>query len=474
MEDLINELNAASIGHQQAYDKNAAHHTQTYQVPTLQTSQQQSYANIPLLYQSQSFQNQQYQATPCLSSAYLTPAYSNPALHEQYNDHVISPQAYTTGNYTHRSQGSYSGDQTYLHAGPAYQNRTLPLFDKGKSVDSGTKSRNRGSNDRGRDKGNGRSRTYGRVNLSRSENTQTDIENDDPFYDHVTTFDGNAKVNSYGNEASGANPEAADQATSLSGESVQNSNGLSLGNDFSIDTTYLSPTTYGNATSQQPMMQMNLSPRGAFGLPSGAVDHNALTNRGISGPLDSRYKVHPSSKFSPGSVFKILWSEPAGVSLSELSGEIDLIQDSSHMFYSTIRRWIVVGNDEGNCTCVPILTYLKRGCSKAGSKPRQHGIAYHAGNQPCLLEGEPMLGFAPIQIEMLDAPQETLALESRVNYSKLMTIEHNYKVFFIGRVSPQDFQDIVIPAVDACWNAKNRGTTTSDHYRHLSRGSIER
>ena len=121
----------------------------------------------------------------------------------------------------------------------------------------------------------------------------------------------------------------------------------------------------------------------------------------------------------------------------------------------------------------PILTYLKRGCSKAGVKPRQHGIVYHAGSQPQLLEGEPQLGFNPIQIEMADSPSETLTIESRVNYSKLMTIEHNYKVFFIGRVTPEDFREIVIPAVDACWNAKNRGTT-SDHQRHISRGSIER
>ena len=120
------------------------------------------------------------------------------------------------------------------------------------------------------------------------------------------------------------------------------------------------------------------------------------------------------------------------------------------------------------------MTYLKRGCSKAGVKPRQHGIAYHAGSLPQILEGEPRLGFDPVQIEMVDAPSETLTIESRVNYSKLMTIEHNYKVFFIGRVNPQHFEEIVIPAVDACWNAKNRGRSSDHHNRHSSRGSNER
>ena len=52
-------------------------------------------------------------------------------------------------------------------------------------------------------------------------------------------------------------------------------------------------------------------------------------------------------------VFKILWAEPAGANLSELMGELErVIPDPTNRFYSSIRRYIVVGNDEGNCTCV--------------------------------------------------------------------------------------------------------------------------
>ncbi|KAK3398916.1 hypothetical protein B0T20DRAFT_391942 [Sordaria brevicollis] len=474
--NLTNGLNATSLRLQQVYNQNVAYPTQTYQIPGLQTPQQQPYANIPLLYQPQFSPNQQYQATPFPSSAYLAPAYSNPALHEQYIEHAPSAHAHTTGNYTHRSQGSYSGDQTYLHAGLAYQNRTSPAIDKGRSADSGTKSRNRGSSDRGRDKGSGRSKTHGRAHSHRFEQSQADAEKDDPFYVQVTPLDEIAEIDSHESEVSGEKPEAVDQDTFLSGASVQNNNELGVGNDVSTDTTYSSATTYGNGISQQTMVQVNISSRGAVGISTGASYHNGLTNRAIYGPLDPRFKVHPSFKFCPGAVFKIEWAEPTGANLTEPSDETDLIQHTSPQssFHQTIRRFIVVGTDEGSSTCVPILTYHKRACTKAGLKPRQHGVAYRAGSQPYLLEGEPVLGFDPIQIEMLDAPQETMAVESRVNYSKLMTIEHNYKVFFIGRVTPQDFHDIVIPAVDACWNAKNRGLATSDHHRHLSRGSIER
>lgn len=50
---------------------------------------------------------------------------------------------------------------------------------------------------------------------------------------------------------------------------------------------------------------------------------------------------------------------------------------------------------------------------------------------------------------------EKLARESRVNYSKLVSVEHNFLVFFIGRVHRNDWQ-IVLDAVDYCWAQKSR------------------
>lgn len=48
---------------------------------------------------------------------------------------------------------------------------------------------------------------------------------------------------------------------------------------------------------------------------------------------------------------------------------------------------------------------------------------------------------------------EKLSKESRVNYSKLVTIEHNIKVFFIGSVLATDYS-LVAEAVNQCWSKK--------------------
>lgn len=50
-------------------------------------------------------------------------------------------------------------------------------------------------------------------------------------------------------------------------------------------------------------------------------------------------------------------------------------------------------------------------------------------------------------------PGEHISEESRVNYSKLVTVEHNVKVLFVGRILYEDWP-IVQQAVDDCWEAK--------------------
>ncbi len=76
----------------------------------------------------------------------------------------------------------------------------------------------------------------------------------------------------------------------------------------------------------------------------------------------------------------------------------------------------------------------------------------YSGKLPKMLDGEPKLGFAPVKMRFTPS-DEKLARESRVNYSKLVTIEHNVKVFFIGQVLQSDLP-IVSEAVDKCWKEK--------------------
>ncbi|KAF2971235.1 hypothetical protein GQX73_g2353 [Xylaria multiplex] len=199
------------------------------------------------------------------------------------------------------------------------------------------------------------------------------------------------------------------------------------------------------------------TPRGSSPVPTRTDFTDTSVIRGTPGsvePIDNRFIVESSYKFQPGEVFKILWSEPTGQVAGDAPiSDIRAINDAAGQFYVGYRRFIIVSTDESHhSTCVPILTYDRRGCSKRGVRPNKHGIIYDALGRPKLLRGEPDLGFEPVPLEIY-AEGETLAKESRVNYSKLVTIEHNVKVFFIGRI-PYPYFDNVSRAVDKCWNEK--------------------
>ncbi|KAL7795035.1 hypothetical protein V8C37DRAFT_375339 [Trichoderma ceciliae] len=172
--------------------------------------------------------------------------------------------------------------------------------------------------------------------------------------------------------------------------------------------------------------------------------------------LDPRYRVEPSSKFQPGEIFKVHWSEPQGASSEgapSVSGKHEIQNRFGTKFFVGFRRFIVIANDQGHCTCVPILTYGGKGCKKKGVKADKHGIIHERGSKPRLLDKEPKLGFPPVRVEMKEEG-EKLSKESRVNYSKLVTVEHNVKVFFIGSILYSDW-DLVSDAVNHCWNKKN-------------------
>lgn len=57
-------------------------------------------------------------------------------------------------------------------------------------------------------------------------------------------------------------------------------------------------------------------------------------------------------------------------------------------------------------------------------------------NLPSLLVGEPALGFNPIRATTTSGDPLTAA--SRVNYAKVVTVEHNVKVLFVGDVVTED------------------------------------
>lgn len=75
------------------------------------------------------------------------------------------------------------------------------------------------------------------------------------------------------------------------------------------------------------------------------------------------------------------------------------------------------------------------------------------------LDGEPKLGFPTIRMR-LSVEGERLQRESRVNYSKIVTVEHNVKVRFIGYVTDDDYE-LVVDAVNKCWEQKTFSNNNS-------------
>ncbi|KAM3513214.1 hypothetical protein MY11210_003156 [Beauveria gryllotalpidicola] len=158
---------------------------------------------------------------------------------------------------------------------------------------------------------------------------------------------------------------------------------LYTGEDFEVISSKIGSAHSGSEGSPTP--QAETAAYGEY-IPGAA--------EGDAGELDPRYRIEHSTRFQPGEIFKVHW---------------------------------------------PILTYGGKACKKSGVKPEKHGIVYERGQKSKKLDGEPPLGFSPVRVEMTEEG-EKISRESRVNYSKLVTVEHNVKVFFIGHVYASDWQ----------------------------------
>lgn len=85
-------------------------------------------------------------------------------------------------------------------------------------------------------------------------------------------------------------------------------------------------------------------------------------------------------------------------------------------------------------------------------KRADHAIIYTGKGPPRELDGEDSLGKDPIEV-VPKTPRDKLGSDSRVNYAKIYTVEHNVKVFFVGRIAPQSERRF-ISDFDATWQSK--------------------
>jgi hypothetical protein len=101
--------------------------------------------------------------------------------------------------------------------------------------------------------------------------------------------------------------------------------------------------------------------------------------------------------------------------------------------YTEIRRFLVIRAFSHHSLCVPIATYRAHG-TRYRPDAQHHSIAYTGSTPPFPLSGENMVRH-PIRIKPRSS--EKFHKASRINFSKIYTIEHNVKVKNIGKVDDE-------------------------------------
>ncbi|ESZ94921.1 hypothetical protein SBOR_4713 [Sclerotinia borealis F-4128] len=159
----------------------------------------------------------------------------------------------------------------------------------------------------------------------------------------------------------------------------------------------------------------------------------------------------------------ILWSEPMGS-----GGEPTVTATQSvrigmygQAHYEKVRRFLIIKENEGHCLCLPIMTYGLQGTNKKGVHAKHHAIIYT--DQPTMIQGEKEKGLRKQPIKVIpDASRERLQAASRLNYAKVYTVEHNVKVWFIGKLTKESEShvvtdyNIVCPPIGVGRRAPNR------------------
>ncbi|KAE9367984.1 hypothetical protein N431DRAFT_384049 [Stipitochalara longipes BDJ] len=201
---------------------------------------------------------------------------------------------------------------------------------------------------------------------------------------------------------------------------------------------------YGRAPADGSSSSPYVPPPQARNFPSIRSIHTRVTrDPGRSrDKLDPRYKIRNSKEFEFGRasnmditfVFKVLWSEPFGSGGTEITA-LSAAKHGEKAFHK-VRRFIVMRNKKGHSICIPILTYGHQGVLKYGVHPEDHAVVYSSKTEgPYYHEGEKeLLTKKPIRLDIKD-PSEKLDPQSRLNYAKTYTVEHNVKVFFIGWIA---------------------------------------
>jgi hypothetical protein len=227
-------------------------------------------------------------------------------------------------------------------------------------------------------------------------------------------------------------------APAMSGMTIQptsdrpNYNSLSSYPHPREPTAQVQPDYRSRRTSDTPRVTLDL------GIPPGTSKGTTIQGTPGERELDPNYSKRRDARrfFSIGRVFALIWHEPAGGdrgAATSFRGE---------NVYTSVRRMVVVRELHGACWAIPIYTYGNKGVEKRGfdhTDIRGHAVIYMTGKSPYTPSTEPRMSKNPIEVD--PANNQELERMSRVNFTKVHTVEHEVKVLHIGRVSQRSMPD---------------------------------
>ncbi|CAJ2514219.1 Uu.00g023380.m01.CDS01 [Anthostomella pinea] len=185
--------------------------------------------------------------------------------------------------------------------------------------------------------------------------------------------------------------------------------------------------------------------------------------------LDPGFRVVDPGKrrtsFKRGGVFKILWPQPAPASTVSDDALVD-IAGWSEKIHVKVSWFIVVQTYKTHCLAVPVHTYEGQATGKAGINGEHHAALVLKGQGVTLEVGE-ALERDPLHM-ILEKQTVELQPTSRIDFSKLYTIEYNIKVMKVGRIVPEEVNSRLVAFTWASFS-KNLSPFTIN----ISGGSIQ-
>jgi hypothetical protein len=101
-------------------------------------------------------------------------------------------------------------------------------------------------------------------------------------------------------------------------------------------------------------------------------------------------------------------------------------------------------------------TYGDLACTKRGVNKNDHVQAYTGDEVPPQLPGENLTN-VPVKIDLDPGTTEIIRPTSRINVSKLYTVQHNLRFCSVGQVRDEDFDRLEVLIYWAIAPGRSRG-----------------